>query len=490
MKKLSLFVLSACAATLSLQAEVRPASIFTDGAVLQAHRAVPVWGKADPGEKVVVRYGANTRTAVADAQGDWRVDLAPMDYVRAGQDLVVADKVFHDVLVGEVWLGIGQSNMEYSLDLCKGGKAIAQGGMLPTTVRYFHLPKDGDAKPRDLFGIPKGVMWRAYTAENQRENNGSSGLMALFAQRLVAALDVPVGVISAAVGGANLETWMSAEAAAEAGMTEDHAKFLKMVEGWHRDDLKRWENRPESEKNRPRPNVNYESRPQQVFNAMIPPLSPYALSGIFYYQGEMNSGWERYEKQFPCMVRYVRKAFGGDDLPFFIVQLPDYKEEHWIRIRDIQRKMSETLPHSGLVVTIDGHEMELHPLNKDRVADRMVGLALTDCYGRKLLSRSPAPIAANLHAGKVVVSFRDAGNGLKLTDGETPRTFELVAADGKSVPVAAQLRKTRQVTLAVPQGFNPVRVRYAWAADPDVNLVNAAGLPATPFEFAITPAAR
>lgn len=484
---------TACAAALPLRAEVRPAAVFTDGAVLQAHRPVPVWGKADAGERVTVSYGDVSASTVAAKDGSWRVALPSMDYVRKGRTLRVVGTntvAFSDVLVGEVWLGIGQSNMEYPLDLCKGGLEIAKGGVLPTTVRYFHLPKDGDEKPRDLFGIPGGVMWRTYTAENFRENKRSSGLMALFAQRLVKALDVPIGVIGAAVGGANLETWMSAAAAAEAGMTEDHAKFLKMVEGWHANNLKRWENRPEREKNRPRPSVNYESRPHQVFNAMIPPLAPYALKGIFYYQGEMNSGWQRYEKQFPYMVRHVRKAFEVTDQPFFIVQLPDYKERHWIKIRDIQRRMSETLPRSGLVVTIDGNEMELHPRDKDRVADRMVGLALTDCYGRKLPSRSPAPIAAAWRRKTVVVTFKDVGAGLRLTDGETPRAFELVGVDGRILPAAAQVLKTDKVALAVPQGFNPVSVRYAWAPDPDVNLVNEAGLPATPFELAVTPFAR
>ena len=158
MKKLlmSFAVSAACAG--ALFADVRPASIFTDGAVLQAKRPVSVWGKADPGEKVTVTYGKNKKSAVAGQDGTWRVDLAPMDYVRKGQDLVISGKnkvVFSDVLVGEVWLGIGQSNMEYPFDLCKDGKEISKGGVIPTTVRYFHLPKDG-AAPRTFELVEKG----------------------------------------------------------------------------------------------------------------------------------------------------------------------------------------------------------------------------------------------------------------------------------------------------------------------------------------------
>lgn len=483
---MSFAVSVACAG--ALFADVRPASIFTDGAVLQAKRPVPVWGKADPGEKVAVAYGKNKKSAVAGQDGTWRVDLAPMDYVRKGLDLVISGKnkvVFSDVLVGEVWLGIGQSNMEYPFDLCKDGKEISKGGVIPTTVRYFHLPKDGDEKPRDMFGIPDGVKWLTYTKENERANCRSSGLLALVAQRLTKELDVPVGVIGAAVGGANLETWMSAEAVEEAGMVEEHAKYMKIVEQWHQNDIKRWENRPEKEKNRPFPRINYESRPQQVYNAMIPPLAPYALRGIVYYQGEMNSGWEKYVKQFPYMVKYIRKAFEVTDQPFYIVQLPDYKEKHWVRIRDIHRQMSEQLPNSGLIVTIDGHEMELHPRDKDRVADRIVGLALTDCYGRKLDSRSPAPLKASLAGGKVTVKFKYIGKGLGLSDGAAPRTFELVEKGDTGTPVEAKIVGKDAIELAVPEGMTPTRVRYAWAADPDVNLINSAGLPATPFEISL-----
>ena len=302
-------------AAVSAEAVVRPASIFTDGAVLQAKRPVPVWGMADPGEKVVVKFAEQTKTVKAGVDGKWRVTLDPMAYSSVGRKLVVGGTTFSDVLVGEVWLGIGQSNMEYPLDLCEEGKTISKGGVLPRTIRYFHLPKDGDEKPRDMFAVPEGVRWRAYTKENEKENRRSSMLLALFAQRLAPALDVPIGVIGAAVGGANLETWMRAEAIAEAGTEEEAAKLLKMCEGWHQNDIKRWKNRPESEKNRPYPKINYESRPTQVWNAMVPPLAPYAVRGMIWYQGEMNSGWQKYEKQFPFFVKHLRAAFGVTDQP-------------------------------------------------------------------------------------------------------------------------------------------------------------------------------
>ena len=177
-------------AAVSVEAVVRPAS-------------VPVWGMADPGVKVVVKFAEQTKTVKAGVDGKWCVTLDPMAYSSVGRNLVVGGATFSDVLVGEVWLGIGQSNMEYPLDLCDEGKAISKGGVLPRTIRYFHLPKDGDEKPRDMFAVPEGVKWRAYVKENEPQNKRSSMLLALFAQRLAPALDVPVGVIGAAVGGAS-----------------------------------------------------------------------------------------------------------------------------------------------------------------------------------------------------------------------------------------------------------------------------------------------
>ena len=469
---------------LSASAVVRPAAVFTDGAVLQAKRAVPVWGMADPGEKVVVKFAGQTKTAKAGADGKWRVALDPMEYSSVGRELVVGSTKFSDVLVGEVWLGIGQSNMEFPLEHCDEGKRMAKGGVLPETVRFFHMPKDGDEKPRDMFAVPEGTKWLSYTKENEQKGKRSSMLLAFFAQNLAGELKVPVGVIGAAVGGANLETWMSEAAIAEAGTQEDAAKLLKMCEGWHQNDIKKWEARPESEKNKPFPKVNYESRPTQVWNAMVPPLAPYAVRGMIWYQGEMNSGWQKYEKQFPFFVKHLRAAFGVTDQPLYIVQLPDFKQDHWVRIRDVQRKMSESVPNCELAVQIDGNEIDLHPKNKMMLCSRLANLALAGCYGRKIVARSPAPEKAAAKGGKVRVAFKNCGAGLKLRDGDAPRTFELVEKGDKGVSVEAKLVGKNTVELTVPEGMGaPTRVRYAWSPDPDVNLVNSADLPATPFEI-------
>ena len=491
MNKMLLAVLCAGAATGAFAA-LRPAYVFSDGMVLQAHRPVPVWGLGDPGERFTVSFGGKqVAEGTADAEGRWRVDLPAMDYVRKGQTLQLRGSnivEFRDVLVGEVWLGSGQSNMEFALDNCDEGKVIAKGGVLPDTVRYLHVPKDGDTKPRDLFGLPRDCRWQKYTAGNEAANKRMSMLLTLFAKRLLQDMDVPLGLVSIAAGGANLETWMSAEALAEAGTTEDAAKLLKTCEGWHANDVRKWENRPEKEKGRLYPRVNYESRPSQCWNALACPVKPFAVRGIFYYQGEMNSGPKPYEKQYPAFVKHFRAAFEDPNLPFYIVQLPDFKGDHWPFIRDIQRKMSEQIPNCGLAVAIDGHEIELHPRDKRKIADRLARLVLSDCYGRKdVVARSPYPLSVTRSGTSVDVKFKYAADGLKLSDGAKPRTFELSGPNRKFIPAEAKIVGKDTIRLTVPQGLSDVTyVRYGWDPDPDVNLVNSADLPATPFEEKIS----
>lgn len=473
-----------------LAAEVRTAAIFTDRMVLQADQPVPVWGKAAPGETVRVSFRGETCQTQADPAGNWRVALPSGGYLREGTTLTVegANRIlFRDVLVGEVWLGAGQSNMDYPLDLCEEGKRIAKGGVLPETIRYFRVPKDGDVMPRSPFDLPEGCRWLTYTPENQRASNQSSMLLAFFAKRLHEELgDVPIGVIGIGVGGANLESWMSRETIIAAGTEREAAELMRRCETWHRNDILRWEKRPERERFLPFPRINFESRPSQAWNAMIAPIRPYRVRGFLWYQGEMNSGWQLYLKQFPFFAASVREAFENPALPLFIVQLPDYREEHWVRIRNVQRILSGTIPHTGLAVTIDGQEMELHPRDKTKVADRLVRLALADCYGRKVVARSPTPVKAVVEGRRVTVTFRDVGERLSLTDGTAPRTFEVVGGNGKGAPVPAEIRSADTVWLTLPDGVsNPKAVRYAWSPDPDVNLVNSGGLPASPFEIEI-----
>ncbi|MBO7520974.1 MAG: hypothetical protein J6T16_01905, partial [Opitutales bacterium] len=199
--------------------------------------------------------------------------------------------------------------------------------------------------------------------------------------------------------------------------------------------------------------------------------------------GEMNSGAELYLKQYPFYAKNMREIFENPNMPIFWVQLPDYNEPHWPKIRNVQRQLAEIVPNGGVAITIDGHEMDLHPRDKSKVVDRLARLALADVYGKKIVARAPVPQKVEADSGGVKITFKHCANGLKLSDGKEPRCFEIAGADNKFYPAKAKLLSKNTVVLELPSGVKDAKkVRYAWAADPDVNLYNSGDLPASPFE--------
>lgn len=478
-----------CAAILAASpaiCEVKPARIFSDNMVIQANAPIRVWGTAEKGEKVSVEFLGSTASTVADENGNWRVSLPPKKYLKEGAELTISGInkiVYRDVLVGEVWLGSGQSNMEFQIRHVKEMDDLIKTKNLPENIRYFWIRAHGSEKPEDMHNLPEAAAWKKYHKDNYETTRDMSLLLTLFAQKLNAQLDVPVGVIGAAFGGANLETWMSEEAIAEAGTSKEAAELLKRCRQWHNDDVKRWEAHEKRDTLR-YPRINYESRPSQSYNAMIHPIIPFSIRGVLWYQGEMNSGPELYLKQFPFYAKMMRKVFENPKMPIYTVQLPDYKEKHWPKMRDVQRKLADMVENSGMAVTIDGHEIDLHPRDKTMVVDRLSRMVLADNYGVKIVSRSPSPVKAAASGGTVKVTFKDVANGLKLKDGREVRTFELAGEDGRFHPAPAKILSKDSVLVGPSKEVpNPAKVRYAWAPDPDVNLYNSGDLPASPFEL-------
>lgn len=475
----------------ALLADVRPANIITDNMVLQRGMPVRIWGTADAGEKVSVKFMNSSASAAADKNGYWRVDLpAPKKYVKEGVELEIQGKnkiVLKDILVGEVWMGSGQSNMEYHIRHVKDvEKYVKENGV--KNVRYFMVKANGSETPKGMHELPLESKWEKFDAENFKANREMSIILTFFAKKLNEELGVPIGLINVSFGGANLETWLSPKAISDAGTVEDCAKLLERCKQWHKDDIKRWEALSEEERAKRRfPRVNYESRPSQAFNAMVHPLIPYSFRGLLWYQGEMNSGMEMYLKEFPAYAKMMRELFENPKMPIFTVQLPDYKNPDWAKTRDVQRRLADIVENSAVAITIDGHEMDLHPQDKTMVVDRLSRLALADAYGRKdIVAHSPMPAKIVKDGNFIAVKFKNCGKGLKLKDGDEVRTFEVCGEDGKFFAARAKIASKNTVQAEIPKEVsNPVNVRYAWAADPDVNLYNSGGLPASPFEESV-----
>ncbi len=470
-------------------ADVKPAAIFTDNMIFQADMPMRVWGSADPGEKVKVSFMGKSAHASAGKDGYWRADLPPSKYVRKGGELLIEGKnrvAIKNVVVGEVWLCSGQSNMEYSLSSAKGGREIVNSAEKPL-VRFINIPLNTAEKPLGMHGVDSSVSWAEATSEYRKQLERASAVGMLFAFEIYEKLGVPVGILNSSYGGSRLESWMTRGAAEKSGEMPYVERMEKLFNQWQERDIAEWEKMTDDERRQKgrikKPN-NRNGVVQWCYNAMINPLEPFAVRGELWYQGEMNSGTAKeYLALFPKYAEMMREKFENPRMLIFSVQLPDFKEKGWIALRDVQRRLGEAVPLSGCAVIIDGNEIDLHPKDKDAVAHRLALLALSDAYGMKVDSRSPVPAKVSLSGGAVRVDFKYAANGLKTSDSKPPRTFEAAGADGKFYPAEARIQGKSSVVLALPPEVkNPAKVRYGWSEDPDVNLYSGAGLPASPFE--------
>lgn len=460
---LALVLLLAAAAPASAAVEL--ASVFGDGMVLQRDRPIAVWGRAEPGEKVTVTLAGRSATArAAAADGRWRVELpavaagGPHELVVEGKDRVAVK----DVLVGDVWLCSGQSNMEFAARAAASWAEAAKEADLPR-LRLFHGTRAVAAEPADDV---KGT-WTASTAASAA---GFSAVGWFFGRELLRELDVPIGLIEVAWGGTPAEAWTPREALARVPRL-----------------------RPLLDRGKPgaAPSPHQAST---LWNGMVAPLVPLAVRGVIWYQGESNAGRAaEYRVLFPTMIKAWRDAFGREDLPFAFVQLanfggrggptqPSGGPSPWAELREAQLLTLRALPHTGMAVTIDiGDAGDIHPKNKRDVGGRLARWALATVYGRDLEWSGPL-FAKMQRAGKDAKLTFDHAAGLTTTDGKPPAGFAVAGEDGNFFPGVARI-EDGAVIVSHPDGRTVRAVRYAWANAPAerLNLVNGAGLPASPF---------
>ena len=491
-----LAALGACTC-LPCPAEVMLAPPFSDHAVLQRNIAVPVWGRAVPGEKISVRYRGQKLKTTAGPDGRWSVQLAPMPASAMGTDLVVAGTntfTLHDVVVGEVWLASGQSNMEWPLSLARNGKeaVVTANSPLVRHLKVEHSPSDLPTNTVKTSG------WQTTTPATVGD---FSAVGYFFALTLSQKLGVPVGIIHSSWGGTPIESWLS-KSVLEKTSTWPHfneqwqaalkvfpqklAEYPALDAAWKKADD---EQRATGKKNLlpwPHPPVGPGTAyaPGGLFNGMIAPLAPYALRGALWYQGESNVGrHEEYRELFTAMIRDWRAHWPQGDLPFYFVQLPNYADgdaggRKWAALREAQTA-ALALPHTGMVVTIDVGEPEnLHPTNKQPVGERLALVAEANTYGLAVEWSGPLFESAVREGSALRVKFAHA-NGLALR--VTPPTgFEVAGADKIFHPATARI-EGKSIAVSTPEVPKPVAVRYAWTNNPAASLCNSAGLPAAPF---------
>lgn len=468
------------------KADVKLPGLFSDNAVLQQGMSVSVWGWADEGEAVVVKFAGQEVKTVA-AGGKWSVRLNALSANATPQTLTVAGKntlEVKNVLVGEVWVCSGQSNMEFGLQRSFESKPDIESAANPL-IRLFHVPKLRSEKP--VNDVP--TTWKACAPESVP---GFSAVGYYFGRDLQKARGVPVGLIESDWGGSPAEVWMSHEALAgnprySAEILEKSAVALTKFQA----DQAAFEKASAEAKAASQKAPRAPARPwiaSELYNGMIAPLIPYSIKGAIWYQGEANAGRaEQYRSLFADMIRNWRKDWNEPDLSFLCVQLAPYQaikeqpaESAWAELREAQLLTTQTLPKTGMAVITDvGDAKDIHPTKKKPVGERLALAARGIAYGEKITYSGPIISGIEVLGDKATLSFSNVGQGLEARDGAL-KGFAICGEDHKFVWADAVIQGDK-VVVSSPAVPKPMAVRFGWADCPVLNLWNKDGLPATPF---------
>ena len=524
----------------SALAEVKLSGPFGDHMVLQSEMPAPIWGLAAPHEKVSVTFADQTKTAEADDKGKWQVKLDPLHVSSAPRVLTVKGNntvSFSDVLVGEVWVASGQSNMAFPLFAALNGpEVIAQAN--DNELRFFNVPHQTAAEPQP--GV--GGKWEVTTPDSAKN---WSAVSYFFAREIRKSRKCPVAVLNGSWGGTPIETWIGLD-----GFKKEPA-LSKPLEAWNKAveqnkkvqadptlvtkyqaDLKQWQKEVQPAYNaelkkyndakaagenvgaKPKPSTPEPTNPDPMaipspstrpqtptisFNAMIAPLIPYAMRGVIWYQGEANSSHGiEYRTLLPRLIEGWRGQWGSE-FPFLVVQLPCNgpdptpvadKGEPFLREAQF---MALQLPKVGMAITIDvGNPNDVHPKDKLNVGLRLSLLARKIAYGETLTASGPLYKGFKSESGKIRVQFSETGTGL--TPGQSPWLADkvlpfptdkligfFIAGEDKQWVEAEAAIERDTVVVSSPSVPKPVAVRYGWANSPRCNLYNKEGLPASPF---------
>jgi sialate O-acetylesterase len=468
-------------------AELQLASIFGDNMVLQQQQPVPVWGWSAPGAAVTVKFSGQTKSSRADAKGRWEIHLNKLKASSAPADLTVevaetsemkSFKTFTNILVGEVWLASGQSNMEKPVGKQSGQKPTlnAEAELAAANyphIRLFKVEKTLAATPRE--DLEKFNGWQECNS-NALDSVSFSAAAYFFGREIHTNLNVPVGLIESSWGGTRIEPWTppvgfeSVPSLAKLAQTKISTNKLS------------------------------NTCPMAIYNAMIAPLAGFAMRGTLWYQGESNlmgtnadNDYLTYADKMAALVGGWRQIWGEGRFPFYFVQIapfnyyggkvmrvnsPAMLPEFWT----LQSHAARRIKNTGMVVTTDlvDNLDDIHPRDKASVGHRLALLALDETYEKEVVSSGPVFRKAKFTRGKAVLKFDHADGGLVCQGAPALTWFEIAGADGKFVSAYARI-VGRTVEVSAAGIAKPVAVRFAWAENARPNFFNAAGLPAEPF---------
>ena len=447
---------------------------FGDHMVLQRGEKVPIWGADAPGQRIAITDGTHTWKTRTTESGKWLTKIGP--FKSGGDPLTVTitgsqTEVLDDVLVGEVWLASGQSNMEFALSRSsEATQEIPLSGF--PEIRLLKIPHDAALEPVDF---AKNDGWSACTPESAAT---FSAVAYYFAKELHERLDVPVGVIQSTWGGTPMEAWTRLDA-----MKDDPRLSWTADNQPKQADTTKPPARKKAAATKATPGKN---APGRLYNGMINPLLPFKFRGVIWYQGEANvlrASDYRYLSE--KMITDWRKQF-GTDFPFLFVQLAGFegKRPGWVEIMEAQQQTLE-VPKTGMAIAADvGNRGNIHPTDKKTVGHRLALAARGLVYGENLVYSGPTLASAKKADRKAVLQFDHIGRGLVLKPDIS--SFELAGPDGAFHQATANLDGAR-VVVQSPEVSDPRSLRYAWKDYPDCSLYNAEGLPASPFRTSLGP---
>jgi len=467
-------------------ADVTLPNIFSDHMVLQRDQKNKVWGKADAGEAVTVSIAGQKHEATANAEGMWHVHLDPLP-AGGPHELKVQGKnaiTLADVLVGEVWICSGQSNMQWSIN-ASNDPDLERLASKNNQIRMINFPQVGRQEP----------IWthdRKWQVSDPEAVGNFSAVGYFFARQLQQTLGVPVGMINNAWGGSACEAWIRRD------LLEKDSQYQPLVDRWTQLEknfaaLEAKTDRTEEETkqlNNMRGQMGGNSRPGNIYNGVLKSHLGYGIRGAIWYQGESNAGRAyQYRELFPLMIQSWRDEWGQGPFPFYWVQLADFMEEKsepgesaWAELREAQTMTMDRLTHTGQAVIIDiGEGKDIHPKNKVDVARRLARWALAKDYGIQIAHQSPRYKEMTVEGNKAILTFDALGNGWRPFDVNQPRGFTIAGEDHKFHPATANILKDGRIEVFSDQVASPKSVRYGWADNPIVNMYSQDGLPLTPF---------
>jgi sialate O-acetylesterase len=487
-------------------AEVRMSNLFSDHMVLQRDQPVSIWGWADGGEKITGNFQGQSVTTTTTAEGDWKATLQPLKTAMVGADLQVQGKntvTVADVLVGEVWICSGQSNMEWTVGASVGADLEKLTAARHKTLRLLTVRTPGQQEPvkqpEQKWVLSDGESVLRFSAVGY-----------YFGEQLSDTLNVPIGLIDNSWGGSACEAWVRRD------ILESDAAYTPLMQKWagieksydhdqavqkyKTETLPKWEAAVEKAKaegktapQKPRAPQNQltgNQRPGNLYNGRLKPVLGYGIRGAIWYQGESNASRAyQYRDLFPKMINCWRKDWNQGDFPFYWVQLADYKAEveqpgdsDWAELREAQTR-TLSLPNTGEAVIVDlGEANDIHPRRKMEVGLRLARHALAKNYNIAIPCQAPLYDKMEQKGdGKILVTFKEVGAGLATLDINDVVGFAIAGEDKTWKKAAARLVGPNQVEVHSMDVAKPVAVRYAWADNPVCNLFGKNDLPVTPF---------